>query len=649
MTTPQTFVGLAIAPGDCFCASVPITGLGTATPMPGDLVSIGFMSDCCPNFVVPISLTLPDCQPCDPCQNDWVTQTINTGDPCCASLDINLFDDCDLIFKKIVTEIITPGVTYSSANLGAPYTGNWSINGINPQVIEWGPVISPALNSSYPGLINFCLDNPTPTTPQQVDVHYVVCDVNGQDSIACTESFFFQCFTTPPGPCLELKSDSVYCNAAGVYFYDFCVTYNSATCIMTDLNIFALSPYAVNIPSFTGLNILPGDCFCATIGIGSTGSVPMAGDIIHLSWMSNCCPNEPISATITLPECCDTDMVDLSTGLGLPTGTLDPNWSVILDPIASTSEPRPANTIDPYPTWSPPIAGTQWISAIPATTGGPQGEYIFERCFCMDEDFVNPMVQLNVLVDDQVEFCLNGIPFGSANSSTSVTTIGTNDASLFQTGKNCIQAKLVNFDNNLMGINIQGMVTADAGLQYDTCCDAKTIISGHKWNDYTGDGIWQDFEPGIEGWTIQLSNGDIATTDENGFYSFCVDAGTYAVSEVMQTGWYQTYPSTGNHIVTLAAGDVLTNINFGNREECPTVIDITTGTVYNPLGGIMIQAGQTVTTNLPLGTSNNGTMTIQAGDEVLLEPGFEVELGVECTIQIQGCGAGNVIEEEHQF
>jgi hypothetical protein len=55
-------------------------------------------------------------------------------------------------------------------------------------------------------------------------------------------------------------------------------------------------------------------------------------------------------------------------------------------------------------------------------------------------------------------------------------------------------------------------------------------ISGYKYNDLNGDGNWDEDEPGLEGWTIQLyavtenGNGEelkaTTTTDEDGSYSF---------------------------------------------------------------------------------------------------------------------------------
>jgi len=95
--------------------------------------------------------------------------------------------------------------------------------------------------------------------------------------------------------------------------------------------------------------------------------------------------------------------------------------------------------------------------------------------------------------------------------------------------------------------------------------------SGMKFHDLNGNGV-NDGEPGLEGWTINLTGTDgmgnsvsaSATTDENGDYSFSVPPGTYTVSEVLPSGWTQSYPASGSYTVTLASGDVDDGNDFGN-------------------------------------------------------------------------------------
>ncbi len=107
----------------------------------------------------------------------------------------------------------------------------------------------------------------------------------------------------------------------------------------------------------------------------------------------------------------------------------------------------------------------------------------------------------------------------------------------------------------------------------------KFCISGYKWDDTDGDGVWDTGELGIAGWTINLdkdNDGTIdatATTDATGKYKFGgLGPGEYKVTEENQTGWSPTFGGDGYVIV----GQSGTNVkgrsgyaetpNFGNTE-----------------------------------------------------------------------------------
>jgi len=95
-----------------------------------------------------------------------------------------------------------------------------------------------------------------------------------------------------------------------------------------------------------------------------------------------------------------------------------------------------------------------------------------------------------------------------------------------------------------------------------------TQIGGIKWNDLNGDGRRDANEPGIKGWTINLTGAATlsTTTDSLGNYRFTQLApGNYTVAEVLQTGWQQTFPpAPGTHTVALRPGEMSENLNFGN-------------------------------------------------------------------------------------
>jgi len=98
--------------------------------------------------------------------------------------------------------------------------------------------------------------------------------------------------------------------------------------------------------------------------------------------------------------------------------------------------------------------------------------------------------------------------------------------------------------------------------------------SGMKFHDLDADGVKDDGEPGLEGWTIYVDYNDdgeldadepSATTAADGSYTITgINPGTWKVREVGQAGWTQTYPASGCHEETFASGASLTDNDFGN-------------------------------------------------------------------------------------
>jgi Ca2+-binding RTX toxin-like protein len=105
-------------------------------------------------------------------------------------------------------------------------------------------------------------------------------------------------------------------------------------------------------------------------------------------------------------------------------------------------------------------------------------------------------------------------------------------------------------------------------------------IQGGKWNDANANGIWDTGEKALAGWTIYIdsfTNGkldpwEISTvTNADGQYTFSnLGPGEYAILEVNQTGWIQTFPTTP-YALNLKAGEKLTGINFGNYFQLPKI------------------------------------------------------------------------------
>lgn len=93
-------------------------------------------------------------------------------------------------------------------------------------------------------------------------------------------------------------------------------------------------------------------------------------------------------------------------------------------------------------------------------------------------------------------------------------------------------------------------------------------ICGFKFYDANCNGEWDDGEPAVEGFKIELYNGegnlvDTEFTNESGMYCFDeLEAGKYIVKEVLPSGWINT--TLAELTVTIETGEVSEDNNFGN-------------------------------------------------------------------------------------
>jgi RHS repeat-associated protein len=100
-------------------------------------------------------------------------------------------------------------------------------------------------------------------------------------------------------------------------------------------------------------------------------------------------------------------------------------------------------------------------------------------------------------------------------------------------------------------------------------------IEGVNFEDLDGNGVRDEAEPGLSGWTVyldandngMLDDGERSTvTDTDGAYAFPnLGPGTYVVAEVLQAGWVQTAPTEGTYNVTMTSGLNVTGLDFGNQ------------------------------------------------------------------------------------
>ena len=108
-------------------------------------------------------------------------------------------------------------------------------------------------------------------------------------------------------------------------------------------------------------------------------------------------------------------------------------------------------------------------------------------------------------------------------------------------------------------------------------------LGDRVWNDLNSDGIQNDNEPGLPGWTVTLF--DVATgnqlgqqvTGANGLYLFeDLDAGNYRVTVTPQPNWVQTFDlddigTAHTATATLTRGQNRTDVDFG-YVFCPPAV-----------------------------------------------------------------------------
>jgi len=108
-------------------------------------------------------------------------------------------------------------------------------------------------------------------------------------------------------------------------------------------------------------------------------------------------------------------------------------------------------------------------------------------------------------------------------------------------------------------------------------------IHGQKFEDLNGNGQKDPNEPGLASWVIYLvdEHGYVRwkLSDENGNYWFKdVLPGMVKVGEVLQYGWRQTLPKDGGRLLSVAPGQAITGVDFGNqkgnRDYCKLPSDI---------------------------------------------------------------------------
>jgi hypothetical protein len=297
-------------------------------------------------------------------------------------------------------------------------------------------------------------------------------------------------------------------------------------------------------------------------------------------------------------EECLTNALDISTGYDhangatfpTSTGTQDPYWVLTDAPTnnGAVNLNGPAFVIPNSTSWAAPQTNSQYISAFvssgsnEANTNANLAPYSFERCFCVCEEGTVLNFDINVHVDNQVQFYLEqpagpDIYLDGLTSTTTNNFLGPpevmNIAPVTATvgGQYCLRAEMRN-DNSgsAMGLNISGTIISEEGVMLtEVCCATNGFITGYKYEDVDCDGEVGSNDIPLENWTIELlsPSGQVletTTTDVNGYYTFNVAPGNYIVQEVLQNGWVASNPLNGVHPPVMVNSNEVTTLNFLN-------------------------------------------------------------------------------------
>lgn len=163
---------------------------------------------------------------------------------------------------------------------------------------------------------------------------------------------------------------------------------------------------------------------------------------------------------------------DLTLMTPYATGTNDPNWTVLMDPLGNMgTQPW----VQPYfvPFWFGTGFPSQWITSDP-NQPSPTGTYSYELCFCIKDSVQNITANFDFRADDSAVIYINGnmvmwIPSGSAMAPMPVG-VGIPNSFLVP-GRNCIQVDVINTTPGETGFSLNGQVTSSNPYNLNhQCC-----------------------------------------------------------------------------------------------------------------------------------------------------------------------------------
>lgn len=171
---------------------------------------------------------------------------------------------------------------------------------------------------------------------------------------------------------------------------------------------------------------------------------------------------------------------DQDAGAAVTPCSPDDDWEVTDEAVSAGTTPRRADVIDPHPDWASPFPDSRWISVTcdgdPGLSGAEE-HFEFTYCFCLNEGFHEPELDLKLRADDAIEeIRLNGnsLPFagnGTYAGTPVEETYGERYRRYFRSGKNCLTVVIRDTGSVITGLNLVGTMTAKNGECCSGTCD----------------------------------------------------------------------------------------------------------------------------------------------------------------------------------
>lgn len=346
---------------------------------------------------------------------------------------------------------------------------------------------------------------------------------------------------------------------------------------------------------------------------GTTNNLMPAAFDFPYDFCEQYCPPPPANTGCSVNGCPTTPVLNISTGIDaggvpLPFGTVDPYWQTMNFPPLGGPPPTGfllpnAYAIQPFPS----VPGWNDIPGLPLSRPVSPGNqaafgtnnqdtlqpWRIRREFCLC-DSSQVLISGSMRSDDQGQLWLYDdapTPNATLLATTSPALVTANFlqnwpinwTGTLPPGTYHLEFEVRNSQQIAMGFAVAATITNitnSATLSNpDVNCCSNGVISVQKIDDQNCNGLRDSGEPGLQGWTFNLTN---TTTSQT--YTGITNAfgevifrqlpyGTYTVTEVVSSPWMPTAPPGGTQTVVISAANPIQIVDFLNKnpENCDCI------------------------------------------------------------------------------